>query len=159
MEETQRHTLTKAERLTGRTRIAELFEQGRGDFLFPFRYIVRQRDNLTTNTASTPSPSASECSSPEVPPLQTLTDEKAQSGCSLLISVSKRYHKRANKRNLLKRRIREAYRLHNAPLKERLATTGKSIDLALIYSTKEILEYKTIEYAVRKIITTISENL
>ena len=32
----------------------------------------------------------------------------------LLFSVPKRYHKRANKRNLLKRRMREAYRLNKA---------------------------------------------
>ena len=77
----------------------------------------------------------------------------------LLISVSKRYHKRANKRNLLKRRTREAFRTNNSGLKSMLTKEFSGVDLALIYSTKEILNYNTIENAVRKILETIQEHL
>ena len=75
----------------------------------------------------------------------------------LLVSVPKKFHKRANRRNRLRRRTKEAYRLN----KERLADCGKSaaVDLALIYSSREILPYKTIEHAVRKILAQIAERM
>ncbi len=85
--------------------------------------------------------------------------DTSQREAALLISVSKRYHKRANKRNLLKRRTREAFRMNNSDLKSILTKESSGIDLALIYSTKEILNYNTIENAVRKILETIQEHL
>ena len=48
----------------------------------------------------------------------------------VLFSVPKKFHKRANRRNLLRRRTKEAYRLQ----KELLEACGAvNIDLALIY--------------------------
>lgn len=75
----------------------------------------------------------------------------------VLFSVPKKFHKRANKRNLLRRRTKEAYRLH----KTLLAAPGRpcDMDLALIYSSKEVLPYRQIESAVRKILSAIRENL
>ena len=54
----------------------------------------------------------------------------------VLFSVPKKFQKRANKRNLQRRRMKEAYRLH----KTILGRDGQpvALDLALIYSTKEI---------------------
>ena len=74
----------------------------------------------------------------------------------VLFSVPKRYHKRANKRNLLRRRTKEAYRLQ----KELLAPAeALNLDLALIYSSKEVLPYKTIARAVRRILETLAERM
>ena len=39
------------------------------------------------------------------------TEEAPQTEVALLFSTPKKYHKRANKRNALRRRMREAYRL------------------------------------------------
>lgn len=75
----------------------------------------------------------------------------------VLFSVPKRHHKRANRRNLLRRRTKEAYRL----AKERL-TAGEAavnVDLALVYSSKEVLPYKTIDHAVRRILETVAGRL
>lgn len=73
---------------------------------------------------------------------------------SVLFSVPKKFHKRANKRNLLRRRMREAYRLN----KSLLAEGGvRGADLALVYSVKDVAEYKRIENAIRKIISQIVE--
>ena len=69
-----------------------------------------------------------------------------------MFSVPKKFHKRANKRNLLKRRAREAYRLSREEFKQRVEKSGQIVDVALVYSTKEIHSYKTISYYVQYII-------
>lgn len=73
----------------------------------------------------------------------------------VLFSVPKRFHKRANKRNLCRRRVKEAYRLN----KESLGGRTAALDVALIYSTKEIIPYRIIENAVQKILGQIGERL
>lgn len=75
----------------------------------------------------------------------------------VLFSVPKKFHKRANKRNLLRRRTKEAYRLQKAVLHG--AVRSHNLDLALIYSSKEVLPYKHIENAVRRIMETVVEHL
>lgn len=69
----------------------------------------------------------------------------------ILISVPKKLFKRAVKRNLLKRRIREVWRR----LKHNLHTEGGT-DILFIYSTKEILKYQEIFECVEKIIEKIN---
>lgn len=73
----------------------------------------------------------------------------------VLFSVPKKFHKRANKRNLLRRRTKEAYRLQ----KGLLGGKPVNLDLALIYSSKETLPYKTISNALRRILETIGGQL
>ena len=55
----------------------------------------------------------------------------------IVVSVPKRHFKRAVKRNLLKRRIREAYRRQKELL-------GSSIDILFLYTSTEVLPYETI---------------
>ena len=121
-------TLTREERLRSKRALEQLFAQGRGGFVYPFRYIY-----LINNESAA---ADGECCRP----------------ASVLFSVPKRFHKRANKRNLLRRRTREAYRLN----KGLLAGGGVSgTAIALIYSVKDVADYKRIENAVRKIMSQI----
>lgn len=69
----------------------------------------------------------------------------------IMVSVPKKLFKRAVKRNLLKRRIRESWRLQ----KETLNTVG--VDILFTYSTKEILKFEDIQAAVAKIIEKINK--
>ena len=62
-----------------------------------------------------------------------------------------------NGRNLLKRRIREAYRLNRNPLRE--ISGGGRFNLGLLYVSKEIADYTSIENAVQKIIRNLSERI
>ena len=78
-------------------------------------------------------------------------------GVEVLFSVPKKFHKRANKRNLLRRRVKESYRLQKEILLDLEREMPMAVDLALIYSTKEVHSYKTIRHAVRKILEQIAE--
>ena len=69
----------------------------------------------------------------------------------IMVSVPKKVFKRAVKRNLLKRRIRESWRLQ----KETLNTSG--VDILFTYVTKEILDQKEIFNAVSKIIEKVNK--
>lgn len=86
-----------------------------------------------------------------------ITDESTTPSVEVLFSVPKRYHKRANKRNTLRRRMKEAYRLNKASLTESATQRGVDMDIALVYSAKEVLPYKTIENAICKILAEVSE--
>ena len=88
-----------------------------------------------------------------------LKSESTTPTVEVLFSVPKRNHKRANKRNTLKRRMREAYRLNNDALHAAIVEHGKEVDIAFVYSTKELLPYKTIEHAVRRILAEVAENM
>lgn len=75
----------------------------------------------------------------------------------VLFSVPKKFHKRANKRNILRRRTKEAYRLQKMLLLN--DNPCVNLDLALIYSSKEVLPYKTIAHAVRRILESVAQRM
>lgn len=85
----------------------------------------------------------------------TFTEDSTTPNVEALFSVPKRYHKRANKRNTLRRRTKEAYRLNKEALYEAVSKSGRSLDIAFVYSTKDILPYKTIEHAIRRILAEV----
>lgn len=129
------NSLSRAERLRSLSAIRRLFGEGKSGFVYPFRY------NFLIHT--------------DAPSVPSAADEQTTSSSEyvkVMFSVPKRFHKRANKRNLLKRRSREAYRLNRTSLVESLSSRGLRVELALVYSTKESHSYKTIEYAVQRIL-------
>lgn len=77
------------------------------------------------------------------------TDEATQA-VSMAVSVPKRLFKRAVDRNLLKRRIREAYRLNKYELYDFLKPGETQVHLLIQYTQKEIKDYREIEAGVLK---------
>lgn len=71
----------------------------------------------------------------------------------IVVSVPKKMFRRAVKRNLLKRRIREAYRLQKQLL------TGSGVDLMFVYKSKDIAPYSQISDCVAAILKQISSKL
>ena len=84
-------------------------------------------------------------------------EDAAQSEAAILFSTPKKFHKRANKRNTIRRRMREVYRLNKEILTSRLG--NRRIELALIYSSKTLHDYKFIENALKKSLEQIASNL
>lgn len=80
-----------------------------------------------------------------------------ETSVEVLFSVPKKFHKRAVRRNLLRRRTKEAYRLGKERLLNR--SEGRNVDIALVYSSKEVLPYKTIDHAVRRVLEQIAARL
>jgi len=63
----------------------------------------------------------------------------------ILVSVPKKFFKRAVKRNLLKRRMRESYRLEKSLLKG-------TVDIMLVYSSPEVADFVTIREEMKSIL-------
>ena len=72
----------------------------------------------------------------------------------IMVSVPKKLFKRAVKRNLLKRRIRESYRRQ----KHNLTIEG-GLDVLFTYNTKEIMTYEQIYATVGQIIERINNSV
>ncbi|MCR5351034.1 MAG: ribonuclease P protein component [Bacteroidales bacterium] len=96
------HTLSKEERLCGKTTVSALISDGKWGATEHLRFCWVAGRETGLNR--------------------------------LMVSVPKKFFKRAVKRNLLKRRLRESYRLQ----KELLTTTG--VDLMLAYASPDIAE-------------------
>lgn len=69
----------------------------------------------------------------------------------IMVSVPKKMFKRAVKRNLLKRRIRESWRRQ-----KHLLDVKGGLDLLFMYPSKEILSYEEIYAAVGKVIEALN---
>jgi ribonuclease P protein component len=72
-------------------------------------------------------------------------DELSKEMLQFGAGASSRFFKRAVDRNRIKRLLREAYRLQKPPLLEIIKNNNRQLDVFIIYTGKELPEYKEIE--------------
>lgn len=75
------------------------------------------------------------------------------------VSVGARYFKKAVDRNLIKRRIREAYRLNNNEVKKFLKQHKLGMDVFFVYTAPEVLLYKQIETSMQKALQLLTDKI
>lgn len=160
------YTLPREERLRSLKAIRRLFGEGHSGFVYPLRYVwakiewaeIEGAEIEGAKTAGAEIEGA-EIAGAEVAKAEQGIEKVASRPVEIMFSVPKKFHKRANRRNLLKRRMREAYRLEREPLCARLGERSAHVHITLIYSTKESHSYKTIRNAVQRILEQVSVRL
>lgn len=120
MTKKERFTFNKEERLCSKVTIEKLFTEGSSFLVYPFKVVYINIDN------------------------------RGKFPAKAAFAVSKKLHKKAVTRNLIKRRTREAFRLN----KHRLMRDSDYQQRAIIfiYISKELLQFPVIEKAMIRIL-------
>lgn len=125
----RRNTFTKAERITRKKLIDQLFAGGNPSMAaFPLRAVY-----------------------------MPLPADSQSSAVSILISVPKRKLRHAVDRNRMKRQIRQAYRTQKHALAQTLATRGLRLALAFVCIAGAPCDTPQVERSVRRILRRIEE--
>lgn len=121
-------TFKKKERLCLKKQVGQLFEAGKALMAYPARVQY------------------------------LLVDAVDDAPAKILFSVPKKRFKRAVKRNLIRRKMREAWRLHKHLLYPNVPE-GKQLLIALIYLDKEVLPYQSVLKGTLKAIDKLTETM
>jgi len=89
-------------------------------------------------------------------PIRAVFMPSEQEGVRIMVSVSKRYFKRAVKRNRIKRQLREAYRLQKEML---LPQQHGGLDIAFLWTSAEMLPTEKVFLKMKNILQRIQESV
>lgn len=117
------YRLPKSERLHAEKLIKELFNEGSSFFLYPFKVLFLRKIDLVGQTNQ------------------------------VLFSVSKKKIKKANGRNFIKRRLKEAYRLNKAIL------TQEGILIGFIFVGKAEMSFAEIQPKMIQVLSRLNQEL
>lgn len=142
-EEKRRFTLGKSEKLRHRSLVEALFTSGKKLYDFPLRALWRA------------------LSEEELEASFRIAVPDGIGRLQMMITVPKRKRKRAVDRVLLRRRIREAYRLNRHILKDALDRHPeiRTLDISFIYLHDENCDYAKIQRRMQKILSRIASEI
>lgn len=156
-----RYSLPKSHILRSKTDIDALVERGAVLFKYPIKvyWLERSAEGEAVSAGdSSAVPGATSGCEPTIAAGQAAWAGQASvpgqasvaAFSRIMVSVPKRGFKRAVKRNLLKRRIREAWRLNNSLLGDR------RVDILFVYLGREIESYERIQTSLTSILRTLA---
>jgi len=128
---TPKFSLKAYERLKSRKQIGYLFTNGKSLFKYPFKLFYLIEEN----------------------------DTKEDWSIKFSVSIPKKKIKLAVKRNLLKRRAREAYRLNKLDLDKKIKNSNYKISLMFVYLEKEVKNYSVLEKSILKHINEVIKRI
>lgn len=142
-EKSQRFTLRKGEKLRHRSLVDTLFREGSTLYEFPLRLTWRTLDEETLEKT-----------------FRDKVPDKIDS-LQMLITVPKKKRRHAVDRVLMRRRIREAYRLNRLPLKAQVESSERirTLGMALVYIHDKNLPYSVIEQKINVLFRRLSGKL
>ena len=76
-----------------------------------------------------------------------------------IIVVPKKQLKLAADRNIVRRRMKEAYRLNKSTIENSLKNKGKQLNIAIVYQNDKRLSYKVIEEKIKLILGRLREEI
>lgn len=128
-----RYTLRKGEKLRHRSLVDPLFKEGNSLYEFPLRLVWRRIDKEKLEAT-----------------FRNHVPERID-GVQMLITVPKKKRRHAVDRVLMRRRIREAYRLNRHELLDAIAEKDDNgtLSLAFIYIHDKNLSYETIDCKIK----------
>jgi ribonuclease P protein component len=124
---TIKNTFHKQERLCSKKQMEVLFKNGTSHNAYPVKLIY------------------------------LVTPVDLQFPAQAMFVVPKRNFKRSPDRNLLKRRMREVYRLQKRFLYQELTAANKKCIIAFLYTGKKEEKYDVIELAIKKLLNKIMQ--
>ncbi len=122
-------TLPKEMRITSQKELDALFSSGNSFVSYPLRVVYLQKP------------------------------KNCRCDLAMLVSVPKKRLKRANKRNRMKRLIRETFRTQRHQLSNSLAPLPFSMNIAFLYLKSELAPHSEVLRAMQKALTTLQSLL
>lgn len=129
MNDGQRFTFTKEERVTGKKRIETLFATGSSFIAYPFKVVFLETEN------------------------------PSRYAMSMLVTIPKKRIKSAVNRNRMKRLTREAFRLNKYLFYSVSFPENYHVDVAFVYVKDDVSDYETVEKAMKKTMSVLLKNV
>lgn len=84
---------------------------------------------------------------------------EGEPAATMLVSVPKRYYKRAVRRNHIKRQVREAFRRHKDTLAQAAARSGRRVAVAFVWLAEKTISTAEVEARVATLLERVAEQV